>query len=78
MFRSMSAIVLLGAAIFALWRFGRLSPWHAVLCTLFGFFLASSSVGAGGRAPGRAAGRPPARGHPREPPPPNAGWSGNE
>ncbi|MDF2257146.1 hypothetical protein [Streptantibioticus ferralitis] len=40
----MSAIVLLGAAIFALWRFGRLSPWHAVLCTLFGFFLASSSV----------------------------------
>lgn len=44
MFLSMSAIVLLGAVIYALWRYGRLAVSHAALCTLFGFFLASSSV----------------------------------
>ena len=44
MFLSLSSIVLLGAAIFALWRYGRLAVSHAVLCALFGFFLATSRV----------------------------------
>lgn len=44
MFLSMSAVVLLGAAIYGLWRFGRLAASHAVLCALFGFLLASSSL----------------------------------
>ncbi|MCQ4081139.1 hypothetical protein NGB36_11125 [Streptomyces sp. RB6PN25] len=44
MILSLSAIVLLGGAIFALWRYGRLATSHAVVCTLFGFFLASSAV----------------------------------
>ncbi|MBY8888513.1 hypothetical protein K7472_27265 [Streptomyces sp. PTM05] len=41
---SLSALVLLGAAIFALWRYGRIAVSHVVLCTLFGFLLASSSL----------------------------------
>ncbi|TDC74800.1 hypothetical protein [Streptomyces hainanensis] len=44
MFLSISAVVLVGAAIYALWRFGRLAMSHAALCTLFGFLLASSSL----------------------------------
>lgn len=44
MFLSVSAVVLLGAAIYGLCRFGRLAYSHAALCSLFGFFLASSSL----------------------------------
>lgn len=44
MFLTISAVVLLGAAIYALVRFGRLALSHVALCTLFGFLLASSSA----------------------------------
>lgn len=44
MFLSVSAALLLGAAIFGLVRFGRLAPSHVALCTLFGFVLSSTSL----------------------------------
>ena len=54
---SLSAVLLLGALVVVLWRHAGLRPWHAVLCVLLGFYLASTSLapyirdraGAGGR-----------------------------
>ena len=42
---SLSAVVLLVALVFLLLRFAGLRAWHAVVCILLGFFLASSSLG---------------------------------
>ena len=61
MFVSMSAIVLLGAVIYGLWRFGRLAASHAVVCALFGFLLASSSLAPSISATVQAGARLPAR-----------------
>lgn len=54
---SISAVLLLGALVVLLWRYAGLKAWHALLCMLFGFYLASSSFGsiidAGARSIGR-------------------------
>jgi F0F1-type ATP synthase assembly protein I len=42
---SVSAAVLLGAFVWLLWRYANVRAWHVALCTLFGFYLASSSSG---------------------------------
>jgi len=41
---SLSVVVLLGAFVFLLWRYAGLRTWHAVVCVLFGFFLASTTA----------------------------------
>ena len=42
---SLSAVVLLAALTLLLLRFAGLRAWHAVVCILLGFFLASSALG---------------------------------
>ncbi len=42
---SLSAVVLLAALVYFLIRYAGLRPWQALVCTLFGFFLATSSIG---------------------------------
>ena len=42
---SVSAAVLLGFLVWLLWKYANVRAWHAALCTLFGFYLASSSSG---------------------------------
>jgi F0F1-type ATP synthase assembly protein I len=41
---SISAVLLLGAFTVLLWRYAGLKAWHALVCVLLGFYLASSSV----------------------------------
>jgi hypothetical protein len=41
---SVSLITLLGVAVWTLYRFAGLRLWHGLVCALFGFYLASSSV----------------------------------
>jgi hypothetical protein len=41
---SISLIALLGVAVLALYKFAGLKLWHGLVCILFGFYLASSSV----------------------------------
>jgi predicted membrane metal-binding protein len=41
---SISLIALLAVAVWALYKFAGLKLWHALVCILFGFYLASSSV----------------------------------
>lgn len=41
---SVSAVLLLGFLVVLLWRYAGLKMWHALVCALFGFYLASSSV----------------------------------
>lgn len=41
---TLSAVVLLAALVFLLVRFAGLRTWHAIVCVLFGFFLASSAL----------------------------------
>jgi hypothetical protein len=41
---SISAVLLLFALVVLLWRYAGLRGWHAVVCVLFGFYLASSPV----------------------------------
>ena len=41
---SFSAVLLLGIITFLLVKKGGLKAGHAVVCTLFGFYLASSSI----------------------------------
>jgi hypothetical protein len=41
---SISLIALLGVAVWALYKFAALKLWHGLVCMLFGFYLASSSV----------------------------------
>ncbi|GAB3979220.1 hypothetical protein GCM10029978_074020 [Actinoallomurus acanthiterrae] len=41
---SVPLVVLLGAGAWVAWRYMGLRVWHAVLCLLFGFFLAATSA----------------------------------
>jgi hypothetical protein len=41
---SISLVLLLGAAVFVAWRYTGLRPWHAVICVLFGFYLAQTTA----------------------------------
>lgn len=45
LFISVSAVLLLGLLVYLLWRYARLPMWHIAICVLFGYFLASSTVG---------------------------------
>ncbi len=40
---TLSAALMLGAAVFILCRYAGLRIWHAAVCIIFGFYLASSS-----------------------------------
>jgi hypothetical protein len=41
---SISAVVLLGIAVWLLYRYAGLKFWHAAVCVLFGFFLAATTA----------------------------------
>jgi len=41
---SVSLFLLLGAAVFIAWRYMGLRAWHAVICVLFGFYLAQTTA----------------------------------
>ncbi len=41
---SISAALLMGVAVFGLCRYAGLRVWHAAVCVIFGFYLASSSL----------------------------------
>jgi hypothetical protein len=41
---SISLIALLAVVVWALYKFAGLKLWHGLVCILFGFYLASSSV----------------------------------
>lgn len=40
---TLSAALLLGAAVFLLCKYAGLKIWHAAVCVIFGFYLASTS-----------------------------------
>lgn len=44
MILSISAVLLLAVAVTALCRWAGLRVWHALVCVLFGFYLAGSSL----------------------------------
>jgi len=44
---SVPLVALLGAVVFAAWRYMGLKVWQAVLCLLFGFFLAATTAAPG-------------------------------
>ncbi|WP_300614413.1 hypothetical protein [Trebonia sp.] len=41
---SVSLVVMLAAAVWLLHRYSALKLWHGLVCILFGFFLATSSL----------------------------------
>lgn len=41
---TLSAALLTGAGVFILCRYAGLRIWHAAVCVIFGFYLASSSL----------------------------------
>ncbi|WP_344897000.1 hypothetical protein [Actinomadura meridiana] len=41
---SIPLVVVLGVVAWIAWRFLGLRVWHAVICLLFGFFLAATSA----------------------------------
>ena len=41
---TISAALLMGAGVFVLCRYAGLRIWHAAVCIIFGFYLASSSL----------------------------------
>ena len=41
---SISAALLRGAGVYVLCRYAGLRVWHAAVCVIFGFYLASSSL----------------------------------
>jgi len=41
---SLSLVLILGAAVAVAWRYTGLRPWQAVLCILFGFYLAQTTA----------------------------------
>jgi hypothetical protein len=47
---SVPAVLLLAVAVVVLCRWAGLKPWHAGVCVLFGFYLASSSLAPHSRA----------------------------
>jgi hypothetical protein len=44
---SIPLVVVLGVVVFLAYRFQRLRAWHALVCLLCGFLLASTPVGPG-------------------------------
>ncbi|MFC7216935.1 hypothetical protein ACFQLX_01920 [Streptomyces polyrhachis] len=49
---SVSGVLLLGVIVFLFFRKDGLKPVHAVVCALFGFYLAGSAIGPSIRAGG--------------------------
>ncbi len=47
MILSLSLVIALGVLVWGLWKYAGLRAWHAVICTLFGFLLASTSYAPG-------------------------------
>ena len=41
---TISAALLIGAGVYVLCRYAGLRVWHAAVCIIFGFYLASSSL----------------------------------
>ena len=41
---TLSVVLLLGVAVFALCRYAGMKAWHAAICVMLGFYLASSSL----------------------------------
>ena len=41
---SVSLIALLAVAVWTLYKFAGLKLWHGLICALFGFYLASSTI----------------------------------
>src|ERR1039457_1796297 len=41
---SIPLVALLGAVVFVAWRYMKLRAWQAVLCLLFGFFVAATTA----------------------------------
>jgi hypothetical protein len=41
---TLSAALLMGAGVYILCRYAGLRIWHAAVCIIFGFYLASSSL----------------------------------
>jgi len=41
---TISAVLLMGAGVFILCRYAGMRIWHAAVCIMFGFYLASSSL----------------------------------
>jgi uncharacterized membrane protein len=41
---TLSVVLMLGAAVFVLCRYAGLRFWHAAICIVLGFYLASSSL----------------------------------
>lgn len=41
---SVSLVIVLGALVYGLYRYAGLRAWHAIVCALFGFYLASTSL----------------------------------
>ena len=41
---TLSVVLMLGAAVFLLCRYAGLKAWHAAICIVLGFYLASSSL----------------------------------
>lgn len=41
---SIPLVVILGAVAYVAWRYMGLRVWHAVICLLFGFFLAATNA----------------------------------
>ena len=41
---SLSIVLLLGIAVWLLYRYAGLKFWHAIICMLFGFFLATTTA----------------------------------
>ena len=39
-----SLVLLLGTAVFLAWRCAGMRVWHAVICMLFGFYLAQTTA----------------------------------
>ena len=42
---SVSLVLLLGVAVWLLYRYDGLKPWHGFVCVLFGLLLAATSLG---------------------------------
>ena len=41
---TISAALLMGAGVYVLCRYAGLRVWHAAVCVIFGFYLASSNL----------------------------------
>jgi hypothetical protein len=41
---SISLVVVLAAVVYLLYRYSGLKVWHALVCVLFGFYLAATSM----------------------------------